>query len=667
MSAVIPNEICQIIPDAGLSALYHLLGPGLPDRWNIKQDEEFAGQLGMSRAERKRDARLPKEQRLIAKHFWQQHRRANLLGGLGKARYLEIDRNFPPALASWEMLVFHRIDPDWYVEMPRLVSLSKGDQALIAGWLAETLANDPDLAASPQMVRDYLSRPSFVECIQGLAATIWARVRVLETLGEALRLETADAVWAMTAFLGMPFFYALLTAQPELASYYGHIRHLTSRIEAQSNTGSVFASSKTEKLGVALVAMYQEIKRLAEEGAAEDCSLKEAVAIFDLLDEKLEGFSAQVAELHLSSMKLQLAYVKEIMGFIAPIIIADLRNESFTGALENAWYRHMLDGLSRQVESSFLVEEHDRMATACRAMQQELEAVYGVLELAKGQQLVLEQCVTTSDFRKRGELLAGRAKAAEALLQAQKAAEAAEEKSLALCLPPGLALESMPDISAPVDFMRELHSSALAALSLWNNQRNTQRNQGKKVADEFPDRKRLRADFKELQLALTEPQEVEERAEPDAAEALVDAGTELLGKSLVAIAEAVALRYPNTLHFTPAAKRSMQDTTYRDLGLFQETLEILASKVYPLYIERKAGQPQIQALFTPLRIGFKPKTSRPYQQTMLYKGRAANLNKHLSLGTARDQSRTLRIHFDWDTEDKCLVIHHAGQHLLLAE
>ena len=46
-----------------------------------------------------------------------------------------------------------------------------------------------------------------------------------------------------------------------------------------------------------------------------------------------------------------------------------------------------------------------------------------------------------------------------------------------------------------------------------------------------------------------------------------------------------------------------------------------------------------------------------------YKGRKADYNKHLKIGTSRRPERTFRIHFEWDDEDNKIVIHHAGRHL----
>jgi hypothetical protein len=61
--------------------------------------------------------------------------------------------------------------------------------------------------------------------------------------------------------------------------------------------------------------------------------------------------------------------------------------------------------------------------------------------------------------------------------------------------------------------------------------------------------------------------------------------------------------------------------------------------------------------------GMSDVTMGKYGPNLKYKNRAADLNRHFRLGTARDKTRTMRIHFEWDADDNRLVIHHAGEHL----
>lgn len=51
------------------------------------------------------------------------------------------------------------------------------------------------------------------------------------------------------------------------------------------------------------------------------------------------------------------------------------------------------------------------------------------------------------------------------------------------------------------------------------------------------------------------------------------------------------------------------------------------------------------------------------QRTVVYKGRQMVLEPHLRIGAGDGGGETLRIHFEWDPEDKCIIIGHCGRHL----
>ena len=47
----------------------------------------------------------------------------------------------------------------------------------------------------------------------------------------------------------------------------------------------------------------------------------------------------------------------------------------------------------------------------------------------------------------------------------------------------------------------------------------------------------------------------------------------------------------------------------------------------------------------------------------LYKGRPADLSKHIRIGNSYSPERCFSVHFELDNSEKALVIHHAGKHL----
>ncbi|MGV8921382.1 MAG: hypothetical protein ACOH2R_26990, partial [Pseudomonas sp.] len=123
---------------------------------------------------------------------------------------------------------------------------------------------------------------------------------------------------------------------------------------------------------------------------------------------------------------------------------------------------------------------------------------------------------------------------------------------------------------------------------------------------------------------------------------------------------------PSICMTNPAIK-SLRDSVYRDAEKFRACLSLMATNLYEHYSAKTSRFHDVLALFTLKQIEYAANMS-PITMGMLadnrkYKGKPANMNRHFCLGNARDPARTLRIHFDWDADDKLLVIHHAGKHL----
>lgn len=137
--------------------------------------------------------------------------------------------------------------------------------------------------------------------------------------------------------------------------------------------------------------------------------------------------------------------------------------------------------------------------------------------------------------------------------------------------------------------------------------------------------------------------------------------------SLVAVAEAVSAQYPGRLLFTGAALRAAKDSTYRELDRFRDCLVLMATRLYAHYHDKQDRMHDVLADFAALSITYKPGmsdvTMGMHGDGRRYKQRAADMNRHFRLGGARDKTRTLRIHFEWDEDDQVIVIHHAGEHL----
>jgi len=138
-------------------------------------------------------------------------------------------------------------------------------------------------------------------------------------------------------------------------------------------------------------------------------------------------------------------------------------------------------------------------------------------------------------------------------------------------------------------------------------------------------------------------------------------------EGLSEVVNSILALHPQRIYLTVPALKSMRDSIYRDTAKFRACLSLMATKLYEHYRDKTERLHDVLEHFTQESIDFHPKMSSVtmglYSDNRKYKGKAADINRHFCLGNARDPSRTLRIHFDWDDEDKLLVIHHAGKHL----
>lgn len=140
---------------------------------------------------------------------------------------------------------------------------------------------------------------------------------------------------------------------------------------------------------------------------------------------------------------------------------------------------------------------------------------------------------------------------------------------------------------------------------------------------------------------------------------------------LLTMAAAVQGEYPDRLVFTAAAQRSMKECPFLDLAKFRLCIELIASRLWPMYNQGTERMHELLPAFEAEQITFASGTAattqgkfKEYDRT--YKGRTVDMGKHFCLGKAWNPRLTMRIHFHWEAADHQIVIHHAGEHLKTA-
>jgi hypothetical protein len=126
-------------------------------------------------------------------------------------------------------------------------------------------------------------------------------------------------------------------------------------------------------------------------------------------------------------------------------------------------------------------------------------------------------------------------------------------------------------------------------------------------------------------------------------------------------------RFAGQLEVTKAASKSMWDSPYQQVGKAWTAFTLLAGPLREMLAGRMA-KADANALIVAAGMEYNAHTSgqakgRYVGYERLYKGRPADMDRHLKLGTGSQPERCMRIHFEYDQETGYIVVHHAGRHL----
>jgi len=137
-------------------------------------------------------------------------------------------------------------------------------------------------------------------------------------------------------------------------------------------------------------------------------------------------------------------------------------------------------------------------------------------------------------------------------------------------------------------------------------------------------------------------------------------------ESMSDLIESIESEMVNEIVLTGRAKRAMKDSPFTRYAQVYDAFRILQTGFHQL-LRGDGNKEAVDHALEQAGIEYAPHMS---EMTMgqfddynaQYKGRKADFSKHLKIGTSFDPQRTFRIHFEWDVEDKRVVVHHAGRH-----
>lgn len=139
-------------------------------------------------------------------------------------------------------------------------------------------------------------------------------------------------------------------------------------------------------------------------------------------------------------------------------------------------------------------------------------------------------------------------------------------------------------------------------------------------------------------------------------------------QSVEAVLNRAVLESGGRLVATSAAVRSAKECTFKEIDRVEICLNLLANEYYSVYATKSIKLEQAIEAGSTYRIEFKGDTAattrgkfETYRRD--YRGRPVDIGKHLGLGNSRNPERCFRLHFHFDEQEGCIVIHHAGKHL----
>ena len=137
--------------------------------------------------------------------------------------------------------------------------------------------------------------------------------------------------------------------------------------------------------------------------------------------------------------------------------------------------------------------------------------------------------------------------------------------------------------------------------------------------------------------------------------------------NLAEVAATVEEEMSDRIVLTNRAGRSIKESPYRDAANAYRAFELLHAQFFSMCMG-ESGREEVDQALLDAGMEYSPSMSESTMGRYVgydakYKGRSADFNKHIKIGSTRDPTRCFRIHFEWDAADARIVVHHAGKHL----
>jgi hypothetical protein len=164
--------------------------------------------------------------------------------------------------------------------------------------------------------------------------------------------------------------------------------------------------------------------------------------------------------------------------------------------------------------------------------------------------------------------------------------------------------------------------------------------------------------------------ELRERLEVSERRLAVVAEFKSLPTTLSEVVDAIQKLFPGSIYFTPEAERSVEESTFEDVGTAWSLLWGAATTLHTLLFEGNRSTSDIEQEFraaTGFALSFTEGKSTKADRKLMrlrrvdYSGRELEIVPHIKFGTR--PPRCLRVHFAPDHTDKIIVVGYCGDHM----
>lgn len=484
-----PNSIFDAQIDNSLIDQFVIDGPGFPDQTmlnpetGVRDPSVLDRMIGMTRAMRRAEAAKHKEgQRLMDYMPLPTGRMLLLINDLHIAQQVMKKKSkASPAFRSWEMVVLSKTEASWFdptgAAAQRFDAFSEEDRQALDEMAEPRLTWMQSLKKNSPLTAEFMKSRWYYPQLAGMVGLLLDRLKQWEALDSDARQALANGAHACATPFGYKLFGLFLTKQPELMGYFTEMLKDARAAKAQEAEASqeqkiepapAKTDSNTEDTSpLSLFNLYSELFRIAQKAQADASNLHYAEQIEALITANLPRLKQEysLGEEAIRKILGECIGVLESIGRRLSLIEFD--DEEFLTVFRSAWLDYFNKRLMEDVPQTLLVDVTEERQAVSEELQTRLKTAEDIRLSASADLAVLNEKLLKASFREKNDLRNSITEAEELRVKGNRQHQDAEQEGYNLLLPPGLSLDSLPEINEIALPTEGYHPSAKAAFVAW--------------------------------------------------------------------------------------------------------------------------------------------------------------------------------------------------------